>query len=85
MLQSHFFNITNSILSVRSQNLATPIFTKLFVNAGIPKAWRTFCQILVALDQLEPPYKASNMLQNILSMKDTIILVLILPRYDVLL
>ena len=41
-------------------------------------------QILVALDQLEPPYKASIMLQNIVSMKDAIILVLILPRYNVL-
>ena len=31
-------------------------FTKrLFVIAGIPNAWHTFCQILVALDQSEPP------------------------------
>ena len=46
------------ISSVGSQNLVTLIFTKTtFVNAGIPNAWRTFCQILVALDQLEPPLK----------------------------
>ena len=54
-----------------------------FVNVGIPNTWRTFYQILVALDQLELPYKASVMLQNIVSMKDTISLVLILLRYDV--
>ena len=44
-----------------SQNLVTLIFTKTtFCNAGIPKAWLTFCQILVALDQLEPPLKSIN-------------------------
>ena len=37
------------ISSVGSQNLVT------FVNVGVPNAWRIFCQILVALDQLEPP------------------------------
>ena len=26
-----------------------------FIDAGITNAWHTFCQILVALDQLEPP------------------------------
>ena len=37
---------------VVSQNLVTLIFTQTtFVNVVIPNAWRTFCQILVALDQ----------------------------------
>ena len=48
--------IKRYISFVGSQNLVTLIFTKrFFVNAGIPNAWHTFCQILVALDQLEPP------------------------------
>ena len=55
-----------------------------FVTAGIPNTWRTFCQILVSLNPLEPPKKASIILQNIVSMKNSIILVLILPKYHVL-
>ena len=70
------------ISSIGSQNL-TVNFTKT-TFCQIPNAWPTFCKILVALDQLEPPKKASIMLQNIASMKYTIILVLILPRFDVL-
>ena len=73
--------VKSEISSFGSQNLVTLIFTKtkfclpkrLFVNAGIPNAWCTFCQILVALDELEPPEKASVMLQNIVSMKSSII------------
>ena len=77
--------IVCDILSVGSQNVITLILPKqLFVNAGIPNVWLTFSQTLLALDQLEPPLKASIMLQNIVSMKDTIVLVLILPRYNVL-
>ena len=73
------------ISSVGSQNLVTLIFTKTtFVNEGIPSAWSTFCLILEALDQLELPKKASIMLQIIVSMKISIIAVLILPRCEVL-
>ena len=39
------------ITSVGRQNLLPK---RLFVNAGIPNAWRIFCPILVAQDQLEP-------------------------------
>ena len=73
--------------SVGSQNLDRnfDFFYKnyLLSTGESPNAWRTFCQILVALDQFEPPLKALIMLQNIVSMKDTIILVLVWSRYDV--
>ena len=69
--------VINSILSVESKPPNSDFYQNDFVSAGIPNAWPTFCQILVALDQLESPYKASIMLQNIVSMKNNIILVLI--------
>ena len=46
------YKIVVTLFGAGSQNLVTLIFTKTtFCNAGIPKAWLTFCQILVALDQ----------------------------------
>ena len=41
------------IVGPESKPRNSDFYKKLFVNAGIPNAWRTFCQILEALDQLD--------------------------------
>ena len=75
---------TKNFVGRESKPCNSDFYQNDFCQCEIPNHWRTFCQILVALGQLEPLYKASIMLQNIVSMKDTIILVLVLLSYDVL-
>ena len=73
------------ISSVGSQNLVTLIFTKM----TFCQRWNTKCMAHILSNSrssrpIRTPLKASIMLQNSVSMKNSIILVLILLRYEVL-